>query len=107
MAAATGPYHYVWKAGTNKDVDGLLIHDASLRAFMNAGYLVNDPADDYGSIDDNNPTEYFIDIYGTLPAVPDDLPAFFARATGTNNNDLPPDPRVEPFAGYGGLGPLG
>ena len=105
MAAATGPYHYVWKAGTNKDVDGILIHDCSLSAFMRAGYLINDPADDYGSIEDDNPTEYFIDIYGNVPPVPAGvLPNL---APPTSHEDLPPDPRVEPFADYGDLGPLG
>jgi len=108
MVASVGPYHYVWKPGTDKDVDGFLIHDVSLKAFMDAGYLVNDPADDYGEIENSNPTKYFVDIYGNVPPVPADLPSFFARRAGTTNDDMPvEDPRVEPFADAGGLGPLG
>lgn len=107
MAAATGPYHYVWKAGTDKDIDGFRIYDSSLLAFLGAGYLVNDPVDDYGVIMDPAPTKYFIDIYGGVPSAPVDLPSFFARAKGTTHEDLPPDPRIEPFAVYGDFGPLG
>jgi len=105
MAAVAGPYHYVWPAGTDKDISGILIHDVSLAAFIAAGYIVSDPADDYGLVEEK-PTKYFIDMYGNVPPVPKDLPAFFARARGTTNDDMAPDGRIEPTADFGDLGVL-